>query len=262
MVTTRYKPFFSLSVSYNLTATGISTDGLSVTPFPASDEKINDFRLKSKSEKNISTVFFEGMEVPADAPLQCDPILTINSEEYFYFKVSLAAKEKIKGLKFHSSSAVAKAIGFPVLYDAKVIAADGTTSITAIEDVKFISSLFSLTIKKSETGSASEYAVLEIKDEKNNPVDLKIDPVKLTDKLVSEAETDRKFIFSIDVSSLAAGIYSFKAGNFQKRFFISSAMDVSNSILVIRVLKNNFLDYKKNLADNSFAKFELLIPAA
>lgn len=262
MSVTRYKPLFSVSVKYELASIGITSEGVKVEPIPLSNSVMNDLRLKSKTEKNTATVFYEGMETPADAPTQCEPLVPIDTEKFFYFQINLADKEKIKGLKFHSSAGVEKNIGFPVLYNASIAALNGPAVITAVEDVTFSPPLFSFSVKKSEAGSAVEYAALEITDEKNNPVDLNISPVKLSDKLATETEGDRKFIFSVDASSLAPGVYSFKVGNFIKKFFIPTAMDVSNAVSVIRVLKNNFLDYKKNLADNSFAKFELLIPKA
>jgi len=262
MVVTRYKPLFSVTARYELATIGITDEGVKVEPFSFSNSVMNDLKLISKSQKNAATVFYEGIETPAAAPTQCEPLLTIDEEQYFYFQLKLADKEKIKGLKFHSSAAVAKNIGFPILYNAAIASSNGPAVITAAEDVKFCLPMFSLIVTKSETGSTSEYAALEIKDEKNNTVDLKISPVKLSDKLSTEAEGDRKFIFSVDASSLAPGVYSFKSGSFTKKFFIPTAMDVSNAVSVIRVLKNNFLDYKKNLADTSFAKFDLLIPKA
>src|SRR5258705_12962955 len=100
MVITRYKPFFSVSVSYELAATGISGDGVKVVVIPMSNDLMNGLRLRSKAEKNTVTVFYEGIETPPDVPVRSEPLLTIDTEEYFYFKVNLSDKEKIKGLKF------------------------------------------------------------------------------------------------------------------------------------------------------------------
>lgn len=262
MPVTRYKPLFSVSVTYELASIGITSEGVKVEPMSLSDSVMNDLRLKSKTQKNTAIVFYEGIETPADAPTQCEPLVPIDTEQAFYFRVTLTDKEKIKGLKFHSSAAVEKNLGFPILFNAVITALNGPAVITAVEDVAFMSPLFSFSVKKSEAGSTVEYAPIEIRNEKNQPVDLKIAPVKLSDKLATEVEGDRKFNFSIDARSLAPGVYSFKVGNFIKKFFIPTAMDISNAVSVIRVVKNNFLDYKKNLADSSFAKFELLIPKA
>src|SRR6266496_2358179 len=152
MVVSRYKPFFSVGVKYELAATGISDEGVNVESMPLSNAVMNDLKLKSKTEKNVATIFYEGIETPADAPTQCEPLLPIDTDQYFYFRVNLADKEKIKGLKFHSSAAVAKNIGFPILFNAAIATLNGPAAITAAEDVKFILPLFSLSIKKSETG--------------------------------------------------------------------------------------------------------------
>ena len=77
-----------------------------------------DFKLKPKLQSNSVTVFFEGKETPPELPVTTEPAITINTDEYFYFSVNFSNKEIIKGLKFHSSDAVAKDIGFPVLYNA------------------------------------------------------------------------------------------------------------------------------------------------
>src|SRR6185369_1476864 len=224
MVVTRYKSFFSVSVKYELAATGISGEGIRVEAMPLSVAAMNNSKLTSKSLENGATVFYEGIEVPASAPTQCEPLIPIDTDQYFYFQVRFANKEKIKGLKFHSSATIAKNIGFPILYNASIAGLNGPATIAAADDVLFSLPLFTLTVKKSETGSTSEYASLEIRDEKNNLVDLKIVPVKLSDKLDGESEGDRKFNFSIDASSLQPGVYLFKVGNFTKKFFITTAM--------------------------------------
>src|SRR5215813_8623948 len=110
MIITRYKPLFSVSTSYELAATGVSSEGMVITGMQESDDSMQNFKLKPQYKKNIATVFFEGTETPADAPVTCEPTLVIDTEEYFYFGISFSDKEKIKGLKFHSTDDIAKSI--------------------------------------------------------------------------------------------------------------------------------------------------------
>lgn len=258
----RYKPFFSVAVSYELAATGISAEGITVNTTNDTDDKLKNLKLKVQQKKNIATVYYEGQEKPVAAPALCEPLLTIDTEQYFYFSVRFADKEKINGLKFHSSAAVAKETGFPVLYDAAIPSLNGTAAIIVREDVKVASPVFTFTVTAAQTGLTSAYAALEIRDEKNVLVDLKIPPAAINTKSIDGPGAVPEFAFSIDASSLQPGVYELKAGAFKKKFFFPGPMNIQNAVSVIRVVKNNFLEYKKNLNDSSFAKFSLLIPKA
>lgn len=256
MVVTRFKPLFSVSAKYELASIGITDEGIQVEPFLLSDALMNDLKLRSKTEKNISTVFYEGIETPADVPVTSEPLLTIDDERYFYFQLGFTDKSKIKGLKFHSSDNVAKNIGFPVLFHAAISTLNGPAVITSIEDAKMFQPVFTLAVKKTDTGSTAQYISLEIRDEKNDLVELNIPPAALN----NDATNGPEYSFSIDASLLEPGIYTFKAGNFSKKIFLTTKMDVTDAVGIVRVLKNDFLTYKKNLSDSSFAKFELTIP--
>lgn len=260
MVVTRYKPLFSLTATYELPAIGITAEGLIVEDLGQSSSTMIDLKLRPQYKNNTATVFYEGYEKPVNAPTTCEPSLIIDSDKYFYFSLTLSSKEKIKLLKLHSSTAIAKEIGFPLLYDAFVPVLNGAATVTAREDVKIISPLFTLAVPAIDTGVASEYATLEIRDEKNVLVDLKIEPVKVNDKSIDGLAAVPEFAFSVDASSVEAGVYEFKIGNFKKKYFLAVNMDISKTVSIIRVLKNNFLEYKKNLNDNGYAKFSLLIP--
>lgn len=262
MIVTRYKPLFSFAVSYELAGIGITTNGVTVDASSFTLDAMTDFKLKPQFKSNIVTVFFEGKETPANAPVTCEPYIVIDKDEYFYISINFSDKERIKGLKFHSTSAIAKEIGFPVLYNALIPVLAGAATVSIREDVKIIAPMFTFTVTKAQAAITSAYATLEIRDEKNVLVDLNIPPVALNDKSIDGVSAVPEFAFSVDASALQPGIYVFKVGSFQKKFFIASQMDITNAVSVVRILKNNFLEYKKSLADNSFAKFQLLIPKA
>jgi hypothetical protein len=262
MIITRYKPLFSFTALYQLAGIGITADGLTMDAPTLTMNAMNDFKLKPRFQDNNVTVFFEGKETPPDAPVTSEPSVLINTNEYFYFTINFSDKEKISGLKFHSTDAIAKAIGFPVLYNALIPANATPPGVSIQEDVKIISPVFTFTVTQSQSGLGSEYAALKITDEKNATVDLNIPLAALNDKSIDGVSAVPEFAFSIDASGLAPGIYKFKVGNYVQKFFIANNMDVLNSVSLIRVLKNTFLGYNKNLADDSFAEFELLIPKA
>ena len=260
MIVTRYKPLFSITATYEIAPTGTSAEGLLLEGAENSNKVMTDLRLKPQYKNNTATIFYEGVEKPSNLPTTSEPVLLIDSDKYFYFTLNFSHKEKIKKLKFHSTPAIQKEIGFPLLYDASMAALAGPANITAREDVKVISPVFSLVVAASLTGSTSEYANLEIRDEKNVLVDLHIPAVKLNDKAIDGPGAIPEFSFSVDASSLQPGVYEFKVGNFKKKFFLATGINISTSVSLIRVLKNNFLDYNKNLANSSCATFSLLIP--
>lgn len=262
MKLTRYKPFFSINASYVLPGIGVSTQGISVNAVDISDAKMYDLKLKPKYKENTATVFYEGTETPPGVPLTSEPAFEIVTDEYFYFGVNLSDKEKIKKLKFYSAPAVEKEIGFPLLYDASVKVLNGPAVLSPREDVKVVLPLFTFTALAADTGITAGYASLEIRDEKNVIADLGILPVQLNDKKIDGLTAKPAFAFSVDASRLEAGIYTFKVGNFSKKYFIANKIDVSNVVSLVRVLKNNFLQYKKSLADKTFTLFELQIPSA
>ena len=257
MVITRYKALFSVAVSYELAATGVSSDGLILSAMSPSDDALYNFKLKPQYKENTATIYFEGTETPAGAPVTSEPTITIDTDQYFYFGLSFSNKEKIKGLKFHSTDDVAKSIGYPVLYDALIAVSGGPATITAREDVKVINPVFTFNVTKADSGLTADYASLEIRDEKNSLVNLNIQPVRGND-----AGGVAQFTFTVDASSLQPGIYECKVGGFTKKFLLTGSMDITDTVSLIRVLKNNFLEYKKNLSDNSFAQFALQIPKA
>lgn len=207
-------------------------------------------------------VFYEGTEMPVSLPVTSEPAFEIITDEFFYFGIDITEKEKIKGLKFHSTPAVAKEIGFPLLLDASVNVLGGPAVIAGREDVKVMSPVFSFIAKAADTGIVADYATLEIRDEKNGLIDLGIPPVQINDKKIEGIAAIPEFAFSVDASKLEAGIYEFGVGNVKKKYFLTNNMDISNMVSLVRVLKNNFLEYKKNLADKTFVKFEVQIPAA
>lgn len=262
MIVTRYKPLFSVSATYELASTGISAEGITVSPAAISETKMDNLKLKPQYTQNTSVIFYEGKEQPENAPLTSEPYLEIATDEYFYFNISLSDKEKIKGLKFHSTGAVAKEIGFPLLYDASINVLAGPTVINSREDVKVVSPVFTFTAKAADTGITANYASLEIRNEKTMLVDLNIPQVQRNDKQIDGVGAIPEFAFSVDASRLEAGIYEFKIGTFKKKFFLANLLDVSDTVALVRVLKNDFLEYKKSLADKTFAQFSLMIPKA
>ena len=220
---------------------------------------MTDFKLKPKFEDNIVTVYFEGRETPTDVPVNTVPAITISTDAYFYFSLTFSDKEKIKGLKFHSTDLIAKEIGFPVFYNALIPTNAAMPEVTIQEDVKVITPVFTLNVPQIQAGISTEYAKLEIRDETNILIDLNIDAAPLVGNSINEFTG---YSFSVDASSLLPGIYNFKAGSYQKKFFIAGNIDISDSVSLVRVLKNSFLEYKTSLADVSLAEFELLIPKA
>jgi len=260
MIVTRYKPLFSVSATYKLATFNVSAEGVSVKAVAKSEAKMSNLKLKPIYNKNTATVYYEGIETPANLPVTSEPSLEITTTEYFYFGVDLAGKEKLKGLKFHSSAAIAKATGFPLLYDAEV--SGGTGVLTIREDIKVVAPIFTFTVIAADAGITGSHATLEIRNESNVLQYLDMKPAALNDKSIEGGSAVPEFAFSVDASKLEAGIYEFKAGSFTKKYFIASNIDVSGMVALIRVLKNNFLTYKKVLADKTFAKFELQIPSA
>ncbi len=263
MVLTRYKPLFSFAASYELADASVSTDGLTVTAAGNSLAAMYGFRLKPLIDNsNTATVFFEGMGTPAAAPVTCQPVVAIDGNQYFYLLVNFSDKEKINNLKFHSSPAVEKEIGFPVLYDALIPAVASPAGVSVREDVKIISPVFTYTVTKAQSGLNTNYASLEIRDENNAVVNLMVLPAPLNDKSIDGPGAVPEYAFSVDASALQPGVYKFTAGAWQKLFFIATDMDITNAVTVIRVLKNNFLGYNTSLTDYSCAQFELRIPKA
>jgi hypothetical protein len=262
MVVTRYKPLFSVTASYELQGLGVLVDDLYILPLQDSVEKMNGLSLLSNAKKNSATVFYEGLEKPQPVPLTCEPLFLISSDEYFYFTIQLRNQKNIRGLKFHSTAAIAKEIGFPILYDAQIPALNAPTQLNAREDVKFMPPVFTFTVPLPLSGIVSEFAFLEIRNEKNILVKLPVPEAALNRKTVDGPGAIPEFSFTVDASSLETGIYEFKAGNYKKKYFISPGVELTGATGLIRVLKNNFLEYKKNLADPSFAKFILQIPKA
>lgn len=262
MIVTRYKPLFGISASYELTGLGVQTQGIAVNGIGVSETRLLDCKLKPQYKDNTATIFYEGVETPPVAPLTCEPSLEISTDEYFYFGIDIAGKEKLNKLKIHSSAEVAAAIGFPVLYDAKISIADGPATITAKEDVKVMLPVFTFRAVVADTGITADYANLEVTDEAGGPVDMDMQPVKANDKAIDGVDAIPEFAFSVDASALAAGIYTFTVGGFSKKYFIANGMDVAKLTGLVRVLKNEFLEYRKDLSDKDYALFELQLPAA
>ena len=257
-----YKPLFAVSASYELTGIGVSAQGISVNGVGISNAKMADLKLKPIYRENVATVFYKGIDMPLAAPVTCDPVTEIDKDEYFYFGIGLSEKEKITGLKFHTSPAIAKAIGFPLLYDASIIGLGDPATIVAREDVKVCHGIFTFTAAVADTGINAQFISIEVRNEQNTLVDLGILPVKVNDKNLDGINAIPEFSFSVDASKLETGIYEFKVGNFKKKYFLANQIDLSDMVSLIRVLKNNFLEYKKNISDKTFALFELQIPAA
>ncbi|MEO6539849.1 MAG: hypothetical protein ABIN74_02615 [Ferruginibacter sp.] len=262
MKITRYKPFFSVRASYVLTGIGVSTQGISVYAVETSQAKMSDLKLKAQYKQNAVTVFYEGTETPPVLPVTSEPDLEISTPEKFYFGVSLADQLKIKRLKFHSTPAKQIEIGFPLLYDASINILAGPATVSAREDVKIISPLFTFTAPVAGTGITADHASLVIRDEANVLVNLDIPPVKVNDKTIDGPGAIPEFAFSVDASKLEAGIYEFKVGTYTRKFFLTGNIDTTGMVCLVRVIKNNFLLYKKALADKTFEKFELQIQAA
>lgn len=257
-----YKPLFVVSASYELTGIGVSTNGISVNGVRISNTKMTDLKLKPIYKENVATVFYAGIDMPLAAPVTCDPVLEIGTDEYFYFSIGFSEKEKIAGLKFHTSPAIANAIGFPLLYDASINVLGDPATLTAREDVKVCLGIFTFTAAVADTGINAGFASIEVRNEQNALVDLGIQPVMANDKSIDGINAIPEFSFSVDASKLETGIYEFKVGNFKKKYFLANQIDLSDMVSLIRVLKNNFLEYKKNISDKTFALFELQIPAA
>jgi hypothetical protein len=263
MVVTRYKPLFSFTASYELAGLGVLTEGIQLETSEVSYQRMRDKKLLAHSKDNTVTVFYEGIEKPSVNPLTSEPVIEIDDEEYFYFKLEISGKGKLKGLKFHTTADRARENGFPVLYDALIAVNGGPAQVTTRDDIKVVSPVFTFAVENLPlNGIAGDHATLEIRDEKNQLADLGISPAKLNDKAIDGVDAKPEFSFSIDASQLEAGIYEFKVGNFRKKFFIAPGINLDGAVSVIRVLKNDFLPYKKDLADNSFADFRLLIPKA
>ena len=258
----RYKPIFSVSAAYTLPGIGLSTEDIQVNAVTISENKMVDLKLKAQYKQNLATVFYEGIETPAIVPVTSVPVLEITAEEYFYFGIRLFEKERIKQLRFHSTPAKARETGFPVLYNAFVNAVGAAPTITIMEDIKVVLPVLTFVALAADTGISARFAALEIRNEKNALVKLDIPPVEINDKKMDGAAAVPEFAFSVDASSLEAGIYEFKVGNFKKNFFLANKIDLSEMVGLVRVLKNNFLDYKKILADKTFVQFNIQVPAA
>jgi len=262
MNTTRYKQFFSVSATYELADFGITNEGMTVYAMPVSESKMADLGLKPRSIKNTATIYYEGYEKPAEAPLTSEPYQEITTDEYFYFGVRLKNNEQIKAIKFHSSDDAARLVGFPVLYDAVVEVLNDPGVLTAREDVKIILPVFTLTVKAADANLDAAYATVAITDENNDPVNINVAPAALNDKSIEGVDAVPEYAFSIDASTLEPGIYKFTVGDFSKQYFLANRMIIDGEVSIIRVLKNNLLDYKKDLSVNDFVKFDLLIPKA
>ena len=256
---TRYKPLFSVNALYQLDGFSPSTEGMTISGLSVTELRMKDLKLLSRYIDNSVTVYYEGTETPAVDPLTSEPDLEITDKEYFYFGVDLSGKERLNGLIIHSTPAKAVEIGFPVLYDASIKIADGPAVLEIREDVKVMTPLFTFSVTVADSGIAADYASMEIKDESNALVDLKMKPVEVNDKAIDEGSAVPEFAFSVDASSLQAGIYQFKVGNVSKKYFIANGMNVQNRVALIRVMKNNFMEYKKELDDLDFAAFELML---
>jgi len=259
---TRYKPLFSVTASYELASLGVISDGVTIGIAAETEGKMRDFKLKPKIANNTVTVFYEGTEKPVNAPATSEPVLEINTDQYFYFGIGFAQKERLKGLKLHSTNATAKEIGLPILYDALVQVANGPVVITAREDVKVMQPVFTFTAIAADTGISADYASLEIRDENNTLVQLNIPPQQINNKEIDGVQAVPEFAFSVDVSKIQSGVYEFKVGNYKKKYFVANNAGISGAVALVRVLKNSFLEYKKNLADKTFTRVELMIPKA
>ena len=262
MIITRYKPLFSVSVSCQQPDLTLSSAGLVLETLPISLTQMTDLSLAPMDKGNMATVYYEGLQMPINAPLTSEPYNEIDSNQFFYFGVSFIEKGKIPALKFHSTAAIAKSIGFPLLYDAKVNSPDGSAVFTMREDVKVGTPIFTFVANAAATGVAGNWATIEIKDENNNTVPIPNNTAPLNDKQIDGVNAIPEFAFSIDMSLQPTGIYKFKVGNFEQSVFIPNNIVISNQTLIIRVLKNNNLIYHKTLADTSFTQFNLTISKA
>lgn len=262
MNTTRYKQLFSVSATYELADFGITNEGVTVYTMPVSESKMTDLGLKPISIKNTTTVYYEGYEKPEVSPLTSEPYHEITTDEYFYFGVSLKNNEQLKLIKFHSSDDAARAVGFPVLYDAVVEVPNDPGVLTAREDVKIMLPVFTLKVIAADANIDAAYATVTITDENNDPVNIEVAPAPLNDKSIDGGDAVPEYSFSIDASTLETGIYTFKVGDFSKQYFLANKMIIDGEVSIIRVLKNSLLDYKKDLSVNDFVKFDLLIPKA
>jgi len=262
MITTRYKPLFSVSVTYQQPDLSVSAQGITVDTMPVSQIKMTDLSLVPLDKENVATVYYKGLETPPAAPLTSEPQMEITSNESFYFELNFIDKKLIPLLKFHSTGAIAKEIGFPLLYDATINTLNGPAVFTTREDVKVSNAIFTFTAIAATTGITGSYATIEVKDESNNPVQINNNIAPLNDKQIDGPGAVPEFAFSIDLSLQPPGVYTLKVGNFQKRYFITNGIVIGNQTAIIRILKNNNLTYHKTLADNSFSQFNLVIPKA
>lgn len=259
---TRYKPLFGISVSYELEGLGVQTQAVALYACLQSLQKMQDRKLKPRYGTNTVTVDYEGREIPAEAPVTCEPLVNIESDEFFYFSLKFLDKSAIGGLQFHSTPELAVATGFPLLYDAQVDSPGGTATVTVRDDIKVMLPLFTFTVTAADAGITTGYASLEVKDENENVVELGLQPVPLNDKSIDGVDAVPEFAFSVDASALQPGIYSFSVGNFTRRYFLAGQLNISDSTGLIRVLKNSNLEYEKAISSKQYALFELLIPAA
>lgn len=262
MIVTRYKPLFSLSVTLETTPEAAGKEGLWVTPADLSVMRMQDLHLKPKSAANTCTVYFEGKEDPADDPVSSIPAVLIDTDEYFYFTVSFRDNAQLGRWQFHSDDEAAKAAGFPLLYDAEVTDSGppAVLSVAAREDVKVMNPVFTFVADLPQSGIAGEFASLEIRDENNQLIDLRIAPAKRNDKEDKGPGAIPEFAFSVDASALPAGIYELKAGNYKKKYFFATRMNIQGAALLVRVLKNEMLGYVTSLEDPDYIQFSLLIP--
>jgi hypothetical protein len=261
-MTTRYKPLFSVSASYQQPDMTISAIGLRLNVIPISQTKMNDLSLLCLDKENTSTVYYKGLEMPVAAPLTSEPYNEIDTLEPFYFGLDFMDKALIQTLKFHSTAAIAKSISFPLLYDAAINVLNGPAVFTKREDVKVGSPVFTFTANAVATGIAGNWAAVEITDENNTIIDMKNNLAPLNDKQIDGINAVPEFAFSLDLSSQPAGVYKVKVGNVQQLFFIPNGIVIDSQTIVIRVVKNSNLTYHTTLADTAFAQFNLTIPKA
>jgi hypothetical protein len=256
MIITRYKPLFSFAAFYEAGDT-VTAEDLSINAPQNSMDTMKNFKLLPRFRDNAVTVFFEGRETPADTPVSTIPAFTINTDEYFYFSISISGKEKIQSLKFHPNDNIAKETGFPVMYHGAIPGSATPPAVNLLDDVKIVPAMFTFIVTQAQSALSADYAFLEIKDEKNNTVNLSMPPAALS---VDPVTATPQYVFSVDASRLMAGIYQLKTGNYSRKFFIAKGMEIANTTALVRVLKNSFLGYNTSLADNSFAAFELVVP--
>lgn len=266
MKITRYKKLFVLSAVYqrkrNNNSVEETSDGVALYPSFITNKDFLGHRLKPKILGNLIEVYFEGTEFPQAAPSISKPLIELNTNKYYYFILQFSGKEKLNRLKFHSTPSLAKENGFPVLYDAQIKGAGQQPTITLCDNIKIVPPIFTFTVSKSAYADNTTHGILKITDEADKIIDLGIMPVMLNNKAADGINAVPEYSFSIDASSLQPGIYNFTAGSVSKKYFIASEIETGGVVSLIRILKNNFLEYKTSLADNSFAKFELKIPLA